>query len=698
MADTLAPVSRLGARRFSFSNSMIPWVCIIALATVAALAADALPWLKAWPSAWIVPVTGVLNSAMEWFSEFVEPVTRAISAILEWPMVTLRDALQWLPWPVLVAAIVLLAFHASGLRLALVCLAALLYVALSGYWIQAMNTLALVGIAVPLSLALGLGFGIWSSKTRTGSRVVPPLLDLMQTMPTFAYLIPLLVMFGFGPVVGLIASAVYACPPMVRNVHLGLKGVPSEIIEAATISGSTGWQKLFWVELPAAMTQIKVGMNQTIMAALSMVIIASVIGGFNDIGWEVLSTMRKARFGESLLAGLVIVLIAVVMDRISAAYTNSERPAGAWRPAANTFWTVVAALVVSAVVIKLVGWEMTIEEARWSKNIALWLNEKLEAVVIAYGELLTSIKNTLFFFYLLPIRIGFTDTIQTFTWGFEFTAPMRWSYIIGAGVLALGIGYARSWRIGIAIAAVGYLLYFGFTGLPWVVVVAVVATIAWQVGGARTGVFALVSLLFIAATGMWEPAMLSVYLCGAAAVMSFLFGASLGIWAASSDRVSAVLKPVADTFQTIPLFVFLIPVLMFFQIGEFTALLAIIAYAFVPALRYTESGLRQVSPELLEVAVEQGCTSRQIFWQIKLPLAIPSIMVGFNQTVMFSFAMLVIAALVGTTGLGQQIFVALSSADVGLGVVAGLSMALLAMIVDRIMQSWARERFAALDA
>lgn len=192
--------------------------------------------------------------------------------------------------------------------------------------------------------------------------------------------------------------------------------------------------------------------------------------------------------------------------------------------------------------------------------------------------------------------------------------------------------------------------------------------------------------------------MLSVYLCGAAAVMSFMLGASLGVWAASSDRVSAFLKPVADTFQTIPLFVFLIPVLMFFQIGEFTALLAIIAYAFVPALRYTESGLRQVSPDLLEVAVEQGCTSRQIFWQIKLPLAIPSIMVGFNQTVMFSFAMLVIAALVGTTGLGQQIFVALSSADVGLGVVAGLSMALLAMIVDRIMQSWAKERFAALNA
>ena len=135
---------------------------------------------------------------------------------------------------------------------------------------------------------------------------------------------------------------------------------------------------------------------------------------------------------------------------------------------------------------------------------------------------------------------------------------------------------------------------------------------------------------------------------------------------------------------------------MFFQVGEFTALLAIVGYAFVPAMRYTEAGLRQVSPQLLEVATEQGCTAKQIFWQIKLPLALPSIMVGVNQTIMYSFAMLVIAALVGTTGLGQQIFLALSAADTGLGLVAGLSMALLAMIADRVMQAWANRSFAGM--
>jgi len=281
-----------------FSQSTIPWLALFAIALVLPILMTTLPWLKTWPSDWIIPLADWVNAGMEAIVPVVEPVTRALSAALEWPMIALRDVLQWIPWPVLVLAVMAIALHASGPRLAIICLIALLYIALSGYWRQAMNTMALVGIAVPLSLLLGLLIGIAAQRTKLGARIVPPTLDVMQTMPTFAYLIPLLVLFGFGPVVGLIASAIYACPPMVRNVNLGLKQIPDEIKEAATISGSSSWQKLFWVELPAAMAQIKVGINQTIMAALSMVIIASVIGGFDDIGWEVLNTMRKARFGD----------------------------------------------------------------------------------------------------------------------------------------------------------------------------------------------------------------------------------------------------------------------------------------------------------------------------------------------------------------------------------------------------------------
>ncbi len=683
----------------SISANALPWLFLAVAALLVHSFADSLGWLHKFPADWVIPLADWINKAMDTFVELVKPVTRAIAAILEWPMILLRDVLQWTPWPVTVAGVVLLAWHASGIRLAIVCLLALLYIALSGYWNPSMSTMALVGIAVPLSLLLGLAIGIAADRTEMGKRIVPPILDIMQTMPTFAYLVPILVLFGFGPVVGLIASAIYACPPMVRNVHLGLKQVPYEIVEAAKMSGVSSYQRLFWVELPAAMAQIKVGINQTIMATLSMVIIASVIGGFGDIGWEVLSTIRKARFGESLLAGFVIVLIAIVMDRISSAYVTQDDITKAKNLANKKLWfTAAVLLIVICAVIKALGIDFGVDDSSLTKAASEWLDQKLEAIVVGYGQLLTDIKNTFFFYYLLPLRIGFNKAILPLTWGFEFTEAMRWGYAIAMLIICLALAKFKSWQTGLSVAALAYLLYYGLTGAPWMVLTSAVILLAWQAGGRSVAIFTACSLGFILITGMWERAMLSIYLCGAAVILSFLLGSAIGVWAASSDRVSAVVRPIADTFQTIPLFVFLIPVLMFFQVGEFTALLAIIAYAFVPAIRYTESGLRQVSPQLIEVAVEQGCTPSQIFWQVKVPLAIPTIMVGLNQTIMYGFAMLVIAALVGTTGLGQQIFLALSAADTGLGLIAGLSMALLAMITDRIMQAWAAKKFEGMQA
>ncbi len=673
--------------------SLAVWLVLVGVAALIPFVASQWPWLISYPISWVVPLADWINALMENLTLAIKPVTRIISAALEWPMLALRDTLQWLPWPVTVLAVVLLALHAAGPRLAILCCVALLFIAVSGYWRQAMNTMALVGIAVPLSLLIGLIVGIAAQRTRLGARIVPPLLDLMQTMPTFAYLVPLLVIFGFGPVVGLIASAIYACPPMVRNVHLGLTRVPGEMIEASRISGSSSYQQLFWVELPAAMAQIRVGINQTIMAALSMVIIASVIGGFDDIGWEVLNTMRKARFGESLLAGSVIVLIAVVMDRISSAYATSATTR--WQPLTRrrNQWVALGLLVALTLLFKMTPFDTAIVTPDWTRTVTQFLDTRLENAVISMGDQLTAIKNNIFFYYLLPVRIGFTQAILPFTWGFEFTGNMQLVYKVTVLALAVVLLLRQRWRLAVAALMVSYLLFYGLTASSWVVVGGAITVLAWQLGGARVGLFALCSLLFILVTGMWERAMLSLYLCGAATIIAFSIGSVLGVWASASDRVSSVIRPVSDTFQTIPLFVFLIPVLMFFQVGEFTALLAIVAYAFVPAVRYTESGLRQVSPQLVEVAVEQGCTPWQLFWQVRLPLAMPSILVGLNQTIMYAFAMLVIAALVGTTGLGQQIFLALSAADTGLGVIAGLSMALLAMIADRILQSYANKRF-----
>ena len=190
--------------------------------------------------------------------------------------------------------------------------------------------------------------------------------------------------------------------------------------------------------------------------------------------------------------------------------------------------------------------------------------------------------------------------------------------------------------------------------------------------------------------------MLSVYLCGIATIISFVFGTTIGIWAAHNDKVSAFVRPINDTMQTMPLFVIVIPFVMVFKIGEFTGLLAIIAYAFVPAIRYAEHGLRNLPETVIEAGNMMGATRWQLLWQVKIPLALPVMMLGLNQTIMYAIAMLVIAALVGTNGLEQIVYIGLSDGDFGIGIVAGLCMAIIAIIADRMTQGWSKKRQAEL--
>ncbi|MGI9332442.1 MAG: ABC transporter permease [Gammaproteobacteria bacterium] len=669
-----------------------PWLLVGGVALACGVWSDAWPWIGSYPGEWTLPIARWIGEVTEAGAQIVRPLSRSIAFILEQPMVAIRDVLQWTPWPATIALATGIAWLSrAGIAVAVLTVASLTYVLLSGYWVQTMNTLALVAVAVPLSVLLGLAAGIAAHYSRPARAAVLPLLDFMQTMPTFAYLIPILFLFGFGPVVGLIASAIFAAPPMVRNVMLGLGRVSPEVVEAGHIAGTSRRQQLMWVELPAALPQLMIGLNQTIMAALSMVIIAAVIGGFDDIGWEVLASMRKARFGDSLLAGLVIVLIAVMLDRVSAAFATTDRTHRRRSRSIRTLGIVVVALVAAG---KLFGWQAP-SDVTWIGHLAAGIDANLTAFVGEFGDALAAIKNQSFYFYLLPVRIGFGQAILPFTWGFALTPEMKWGYALASAALSGLLIWRVSWQTGVATALTLYLLYFGLVGSPWPVLSLGAVVIAHAAAGWRGAAFVACVCTLILVTGLWEKAMLSVYLCGSAALLAFVIGAALGVGAALSDGFARALRPVLDTFQTIPLFVFLIPVLMLFQIGEFTALLAIIAYAFVPAARYTENGLRQVPGHLVEVARMQGCSQSQIFWQVKVPIAMPVIVLGLNQTVLFAFAMLVIAALVGTTGLGQQVYLALSAADVGAGLVAGSAMALLAMAADRVLRGWAHAARAA---
>ncbi|RLA33344.1 MAG: glycine/betaine ABC transporter permease [Gammaproteobacteria bacterium] len=673
------------------------WFGLIVLTLAFLALRGSAPWLITFPVDWVIPVTDWLNLFMDWSVEHFGTTFRAFSAALDVPMSAVRDLLNWLPWSVTLTLLTFASFAVSGWRLALFTFLAILYMVVIGYWSESMNSLALVAISVPMAVSIGFTLGTLAFYSQRAKRVITPLMDLLQTVPAFAYLLPILILFGFGPVVGLIASVLYAFPPTVRNTMLGLARVPQEVIEAGLMSGATPGQ-LFWrVRTPSAMKQILLGVNQTTMAAFSMVIIASIIGGTADIGWEVLSTMRKALFGESLLAGIVIALMAMVMDRITAAAAvAAAEPAGTeispYFLVRHRRLAIAATLGLGvAVLVQIIPFLGAYPEA-WEVYPAHYMNDALTYLVVEYADTINLIKTWAFFFVMLPVKVGFEQTISPYSWGFEFSSTLKILYAVVAVALTVWIALKHGLSRAALVAFCTVLLFFGLTRLPWPTLVAMMTLLGWQIGGARLALGTLAGLSFLLLTGIWPQTLLSIYLCGLAVLLSFSIGTVLGVLAAEIDGVSSFLRPINDTLQTMPLFVILIPFVMIFKIGEFTALLAIMAYAVVPAIRYAEHGLRSVSEQVVEAATATGCTRRQLLWRVKFPLALPVMMLGLNQTIMFGIAMLVIAALVGTNGLGQRVYIGLGNGDFGFGMVAGIGMAIIAITADRFTQAWSKKR------
>lgn len=684
--DTIShPVGEIGQR---LRHSVVGWSIIIVVSGFLLTVFRDVSWIYQYPTAWTVPIPEWINLFMDWFVANFRWLFRSVSWLLTWPMIGLNSLIQWLPWSVSVALMTLIAWQGGGRNLAIFSLLMWLFILIVGYWTATMNTLVLVGVAIPLAVGLGFALGVWSIRSPRVYAVVEPSLDLMQTVPAFAYLIPILMLFGFGPVVGLIASVIFSIPPMVRNTILGFQLIPDAIIESGTMSGCSARQQFWRTEVPTALPQMLVGVNQTTMCVLSMVIIAAIIGGFDDIGWAVLSTMRKAQFGQSVISGSVIVLLAVLFDRVTHGFAERSLPkAGHVGFSLRVFCYCAlglpAVLIVAAYVFPVL-WT-------WPESLVFDLSKPMddavESLITNHAAAIGSIKDTFVFYVLLPIKIGLLKAVMPFTWGFSLTTThivFYWGAVVS---LTLATGYFRSIQLAIGLFFAGGVLFFGITGLPFPVTFAAVTFVSLRLGGARLALFSFGAMLFILLTDMWEPAMLSVYLCGVAVFICIIFGGFLGVLAANSDRASAVIRPINDTLQTLPQFVLLIPALMFFQVGEFTALFAIIAYSIVPMIRYTEHGLRSVPSTLIEAGISSGCTPWQLFWQIRAPYAFPQIMLGINQTTLFGLTMLVIAALVGTTGLGQKIYIALSAADAGVGLSAGAGIAFIAMIADRILRA-----------
>ena len=680
-------------------GTLLIWILVLASVLALALLQPRLPDLKAYPVAWTLPVTDWLNTGMDWFVGVFKPAFRALSAIWGYPLQWFSSLLGWLPWSVFTLIAVMIGHRAGGWPLAAFTGGAILYVLLMGLWPDTMNSLALVAVSVPLAVALGFGLGVAGFHSARVERFLTPLMDITQTIPAFAYLLPILILFGFGPVVGLIAAIIFAFPPMVKNTIVGLREVPSDIIESGLMSGATKEQLFFVVRCRAGLRQILLGVNQTTMAALNMIIVASIIGGSEDIGWRVLSTLRKAEFGESLVAGIVIALMAMVLDRITyglATRAPDMSPqqgfVGRHRFGLTVMGSAVLVYLAAPAFPALQTWPED-----WTFDPASVLNVGIEAFVLWAKPVLDSVKNFIIFTLVLPLKIGLVNVVGPYTWGFTATGWHAAGYV---ALVAAGAGLAsRQGRLGlaIAIASFGLIMFFGLTNLTWPGASLLLIWFGYRSGGPRLALWTAAALVFMLATGSYDKAVLSVQLCGLAVVASFLIGTGLGIAAAESDRFSRILRPINDTLQTMPVFVLLIPVIMIFKIGEFSALLAIIAYAVVAPIRYTEYGLRNVFKDVVEAATSMGATRAQLLWRVKVPLAMPNIMLGLNQAIMFGISMLVITALVGTDELGQVIYIGLSKGNFGIGFLAGIAMAVIALLADQYCRAWQRRINARLE-
>ncbi len=646
------------------SRSLVAWaVALVAFALVWQFGKGTLPWVADYPRAWEVPLARWISLFTKWlvdeasFGLFTfRDLTRFVGALIDAPYrfvlsllaTGLRSgqgsaAVQILPplsWIAVVGLMALMGWHAGGRRLALLVGGCFLFLAVFGQWQSAMVTLASIAVAVPIGVAGGLLLGIAAWRWPRLERTITPLLDLMQTMPVFAYLVPILVLFGFGPTAAIVATVIYAMPPMTRVTVLALRSVPAEIRDLGQMIGCTRRQMTWRVMVPAARESLMVGVNQVIMLSLNMVIIASMIGA-GGLGFDVLSALRRLDIGAGLEAGFAIVALAIALDRLSQAYAEKAGSADAAR--ARAFPLTIAALVLIAgtgvaglllPAVQSYPSSLRLSTGPFWSDVVGWIN-------VNFFDTLEAIKNAVLLNVLVPFK-----------------------------------------RL--------------LAGLPWLGVTGLLAFAGFMLAGWRLALLTGALSAFIAVTGQWEKAMVTVYLCGVSVLFAAAIGIPIGIMAAERERLWGWVRVVIDTLQTLPSFVYLMPAVMLFRVGDFTAMLAVVAYAVVPAIRYTVLGLKKVDPRLIEAGRAMGCTRRQILTRIRLKLALPEIMLGINQTIMFALSMLVITALVGTRDLGQEVYIALTKADTGRGIVAGLAVAAIAIIADRLISAGAARTRARL--
>jgi glycine betaine/proline transport system permease protein len=602
------------------------------------------------PEAAVIPFADWINIGFAFLRDDLGlmTLTRAFADVVEFLLDITANLLygksRWpnlgpIPWVAIAGTAAVLGHALGGWRLAALAGGTFVWIAVMGQWKWAMETLSVIIVASPLSILLGLLLGSLAWRSKLAEQILNPLLNIAQSLPHFAYMIPVVVFIGVGPKAGAIVTIIFSVPPMIRMTLLGLRAVSPEIIESGKMSGATRWQLMTRVRLPAARTELLIGVNQVIMQSLAMVVLASFIG-MPGLGQKLLQLLQALKIGLSVEIGITVVMLAIVLDRLSKAWAHQQPE----HHDVGESWMARHRMLALWLVVLLAAFALSFVDPYFvevERKQALSLAVPVDAAVNGFITLVNPVTDWLRWFLITWVLIPLRDS---------------------------------------------------FLALPVASVLIGLAAVGWRIGGRRSALICLAFVLPIAMSGWWDRAMITVYMVFVSVALALMLGLPLGVLGSSRPERAGRLLLICDTLQTFPSFIYLIPVIMLFGVNDVAVVAAVVVFATVPIVRYTIEGLRNVPAETIEAAAMSGANQRQILWQVRLPLAVPTMLVGANQSVMFALFMVIIAAFIGTQDLGQEMQRALSSTDVGKGLTLGLAVAFMGLTVDHLLLTWSRNR------
>lgn len=637
-----------------YSNGQIAMACVgVAIVITMVQYLGLLPeWLHRLPETLVPNFAGWLDAIFTFVKDDLGLLafTRFLTEGLEWLLDFSGNIffgkrrfpnLGPIPWTAMAAVAAVIGYYLGGWKLALLGGGTMVWTALIGQWKIAMQTMSVLAIAAPLAFVIGLSLGIAAWKYAWVDRVIKPVLSVLQTLPFFTYLLPAVIFFKVGPTAGAVATTIYAIPPMILMTTLGLKKVSPEVIEAGKMSGCSKAQMLRHVYIPSARTEILVGVNQVIMLCLAMVVLTAFIG-MPGLGAKLLAMMGSFKLGRSFEIGVTIVLLAVMLDRMSKAW-----------------------------VVK--------QPEHFERGTPLWKRHSMLLLGIALFVGFTLISLVVPFF--AEVGRG-----QDFSQGKELDNLIKG--FLNIEWVKATTGFLRAFlNVQVLIPFRNFML-----SIPTPAFILLVAAFALTLAGRREAIFALLFFSLVALSGWWDRAIITLYSVISAVSLAALIGLPIGILAARSKKASERVLLVCDTAQTFPSFVYLIPAIMLFGITDIAVIFSILIFAMVPLTRYTIEGLRTVPEEMTEAADMSGATRMQKLWSVQLPLALPTMAVGFNQAIMFAFFMVIIAAFIGTQDLGQELQRTLAGTDLGKNFVLGICVSLMALTFDLTIMKWAADK------